>query len=103
MNVVWDVIAFWPRATHPFVPATYAQRAVVDIEDRVRSHCRQRREVVLCAHSQRSLLAFAALLRIAAQPANGPGQQAGGEVLRQVGLLTFGSQLQVLFSRGFSS
>jgi hypothetical protein len=96
VNVVWDVIAFWPRSTHPFVPTTYAQRAVVDIEDRVRWHVGQGRAVALCAHSQGSLLSFAALLRLA-------HQHDGHRVLAGVGFLTFGSQLQVLFSRTFSS
>ncbi len=96
VNVVWDVIAFWPRSTHPFVPTTYAQRAVVDIEDRVRWHVEQGRAVALCAHSQGSLLSFAALQRIA-------HQEGGDRVLDRVGFLTFGSQLQVLFSRTFSS
>jgi hypothetical protein len=96
VNVLWDVIAFWPRSTHPFVPTTYAQRAVVDIEDRVRWHTREGRGVALCAHSQGSLLSFAALLRLA-------HQRDGPQVLAGVGFLTFGSQLQVLFSRTFPS
>ena len=28
LNVVWDVIAFWPRSVHPFVPPPYAQEVV---------------------------------------------------------------------------
>ena len=97
-NVLWDVIAFWPRSAHPFVPATYSQRAVLDIEARVRWHLDPlgggAGRVVVCAHSQGSLLAFGALLRIAAEP-------RGDALLPRIGLLTFGSQLQVMFARGF--
>jgi hypothetical protein len=99
VNVVWDVVSFWPRAVHPFVPPAYSQRAVPDLQSRIRWHLGRippgppaARDVVLCGHSQGSLLAFAALLRFA-----GPDRA----LLDRVGLLTFGSQLQVMFSRGF--
>jgi hypothetical protein len=94
VNVVWDVISFWPRSAHPFVPAAYSQRAVPDLEARIRFHLRRDPAVrlVLCGHSQGSLLSFATMLRLGAtEPA----------LLPRVGLLTFGSQLQVMFSRGF--
>lgn len=48
-------------------------------------------QVVLCGHSQGSLISFATLVR----------QVGLGRDLEQVGLLTFGSQIQVLFSRAF--
>jgi hypothetical protein len=99
VNVVWDVFAFWPRAVHPFVPPAYSQRAVPDLQARMRWHLGDIppgpptvRELVLCAHSQGSLLAFAALLRFT-------GSER--DLLARIGLLTFGSQLQVMFSRAF--
>jgi hypothetical protein len=99
VNVVWDVISFWPRAVHPFVPPAYSQRAVPDIAARIGWHLGEIppgpptvRSLVLCGHSQGSLLSFAALLRFAETD---PG------LLHRVGLLTFGSQLQVMFSRAF--
>jgi hypothetical protein len=99
VNVVWDVISFWPRSAHPFVPAAYSQRAVPDLEGRIRWHLDREpgtgRRLVLCGHSQGSLLSFATLLRLAAS--TGPDVAR----IREVGLLTFGSQLQVMFSRGF--
>lgn len=98
VNVVWDVVAFWPRSAHPFVPAAYSQRAVPDLEGRIRWHLDRlgagagHRRLVLCPHSQGSLLSFAALLRLEVQdPA----------LLDRIGLVTCGSQLQVMFSRGF--
>lgn len=98
VNVVWDVVAFWPRSAHPFVPAAYSQRAVPDLESRIRWHLDRlgtggtHRRLVLCPHSQGSLLSFAALLRLEVQD---PG------LLDRIGLVTCGSQLQVMFSRGF--
>lgn len=149
VNVLWDVIAFWPRSAHPFVPPAYSHRAVRDLEERVDWNLRQvaddrvasggvrdGRDVVLCPHSQGSLLAFAALLRMAnrtdsvtAARARATAEaeiradaartgESKAEVdkrieaieidlqpdprnLEDIGLLTFGSQLQVLFPRGF--
>lgn len=114
VNVLWDVIAFWPRSAHPFVPPAYSQRAVRDLEKRIAWHLDrtrstgaqttadpgQARRLLLCAHSQGSLLSLAALLRI------GTSRDAGRSERRELGLddigfLSFGSQLQVLFSRAF--
>jgi hypothetical protein len=99
VNVVWDVFSFWPRAVHPFVPPAYSQRAVPDIEARIRWHLDRippgrppLRGLVLCGHSQGSLLSFATLLRFAG---------TDEELLGRVGLLTFGSQLQVAFAKAF--
>jgi hypothetical protein len=38
LNVVWDVIAFWPRAVHPFVPPPYAQSVVPALVRRICWH-----------------------------------------------------------------
>jgi len=92
LNVLWDVIAFWPRSAHPLVPVAYSQGAVNDIRERLQqaTNAQADQRVVLCGHSQGSLLCFAALVdRPSPQP--GPG----------VGLLTYGSQLQLLFARAF--
>jgi hypothetical protein len=99
--VVWDVISFWPRSAHPFVPAAYSQRAVPDLECLIRTRLADdpRAELVLCGHSQGSLLSFAALLRLQSVDQD-PGS-TGPRLLPRIGLLTFGSQLQVMFSRAF--
>ncbi|GAA3232059.1 hypothetical protein GCM10017691_26350 [Pseudonocardia petroleophila] len=96
INVVWDVIAFWPRAVHPFVPSAYSARAVADLEDRIRWHLRDAgaARLAVCGHSQGSLLTFAALVRLAASAAD-------RALLERIAYLTFGSQLQVMFARGF--
>ena len=96
VNIIWDVIAFWPHAVHPFTPTPYSQRAVVDLAERIRHHVAAgpkspspRRHVIVCGHSQGSLVSFAALNLLS------------DAELDHVGFLTFGSQLRVMFSRAF--
>jgi hypothetical protein len=92
VNVVWDVIAFWPRAAHPFVPEPYSQDVVRDLRDRI---CMLLEEtgpdsrVVVAAHSQGTLIALAAL------------RSLPNDACPRVGVLTFGSQLRVIFPRAF--
>ncbi|MET7772700.1 hypothetical protein [Nocardia sp. NPDC005366] len=98
VNTVWDVFCFWPHAAHPFAPPPYSTYVVIDIRDRITYHLERlkregradiRRPIVVCGHSQGSLIAFAALLWL--EP----------EQRQYVSLLTFGSQLQVIFPRAF--
>ena len=100
VNVVWDVVSFWPRSVHPFVPPPYSQFAVQSLRDRIRHHlgtCTEAEPstteiadaVVVEAHSQGSFISAAALLWL------NPYE------LSRVGFLTFGSQLQVIFPRAF--
>jgi len=101
VNVLWDVIAFWPRSVHPLVPPAYSQRSVADIKARIGWHlgtlkagsehnARPADRLVLCGHSQGSLLSFTALVTM-----------GGSDQLNRLGLITFGSQLQVMFSKAF--
>ena len=96
INIIWDVIAFWPHAVHPFTAAPYSQRTVVDLTERIRYHVAAgphepspRRHVIVCGHSQGSLVSFAALNLLS------------DAELEHIGLLTFGSQLRVIFPRAF--
>ena len=105
VNVIWDVISFWPHSAHPFVPPAYSQFAVHDLRRRIRFHLGlppvpvpgkdepavppDAPLVVLSAHSQGSLIAFATLLWLSAQERE------------HVRLVTYGSQLQVAYPRGF--
>jgi hypothetical protein len=104
VNVVWDVISFWPHSVHPFVPPSYAQFAVKDLRRRIRHHLGlspvpdpshpdapspDAPAIVLSAHSQGSLIVFATLLWL------------GRAERSRVALVTYGSQLQVAFPRGF--
>jgi hypothetical protein len=104
VNVVWDVISFWPHSVHPFVPPSYAQFAVKDLRRRIRHHLGlspapvdgeqpalgpDAPTIVISAHSQGSLIVFATLLWL------------GAAERSKVALVTYGSQLQVAFPRGF--
>lgn len=90
-NVVWDVIAFWPRAAHPMAPPPYSQRAVRDFADRITWHLDHggAQRLLVAGHSQGTLISVAALLRV-------PERLYG-----RIALITHGSQLQHAYSRGF--
>lgn len=101
LNVIWDVVAFWPRRAHPFVPPPYSLHVVAALRRRISWHLgtlddptaappeRPADRVVVAAHSQGSLISVAALLWLSDDEA------------ARVGLVTFGSQLQQQFVRAF--
>ena len=93
VNIVWDVVAFWPHAAHPFIPTPYSLRTVGDLAERVRHYAHdpeaKGRAVVVCGHSQGSLVSFAAL------------NLMGDAECERIGLLTYGSQLRLIFARAF--
>jgi hypothetical protein len=93
VNVIWDVISFWPHAVHPFVPKPYSQHTVMHLGKRIAQHLATRpphgRDVIVSAHSQGSLIAFAALHLL------------GEEQRQRVAFLTYGSQLRQIFPRAF--
>jgi hypothetical protein len=92
VGIIWDVLTFWPRRFHPFAVRPYAERAVPELERRIFRHIQAGRRVVVCAHSQGSVLAYAALLELA---------QHFPEKTRSVALVTFGSPLRTLYARFF--
>jgi hypothetical protein len=87
LGVLWDVGTFWPRAFHPFAPPCYAERAVPDLQRRIRWLQDSGARVVLVGHSQGSVLAAAALAQ---------HRDVGDTVL-----ITFGSPLRTLYGWGF--
>lgn len=94
LNVVWDVLAFWPHAVHPFSPRAYSKRCVEDLRERIRWHLARlpddgTRRVVVCGHSQGSLISFATMMLLDEHERD------------RVGLVTFGSQLRVIFPKAF--
>jgi hypothetical protein len=64
LGVLWDVGTFWPRAFHPFAPPCYAERAVPDLQRRLRWLQDTTGPVLVVAHSQGSILAAAALAEL---------------------------------------
>ncbi|GAB18015.1 hypothetical protein GOEFS_045_00050 [Gordonia effusa NBRC 100432] len=89
LGVLWDLASFWPREAHPVVPPSYAPRALRDISRYVNS--RDVSRVVLCGHSQGSVLMYAAAHRILEWT----------EKKCEVSLFTYGSQLRWAYGRAF--
>ncbi|MEU4244117.1 hypothetical protein [Actinoplanes sp. NPDC026619] len=86
LGVLWDVGTFWPRSFHPFAPPCYTERAVPDLQRRIRWLNDSGSRVVVVSHSQGSVLAALALVQ---QPAGQPA------------LVTFGSPLRKLYGWAF--
>lgn len=101
LGVLWDLASFWPTESHPLVPPCYARKAIDDLTTRVRWYRQQypSARIVLCGHSQGSLLMYATVLRLARLDMANP--DAATRVLPRVGLVTHGSQLQWAFGRAF--
>ena len=116
--VLWDVVTFWPQATHPLGPPCYGERAIPDLRDRVsRLTVDGKKKVILSAHSQGSIISAAVLLQtttqtpaVAATEPSAP--EADVEASRMpeasrvtmsdpVAFLTFGAPLRKLYARNF--
>ena len=91
VGVLWDIGTFWPRAAHPFAPPCYAERAVPDLDWRIRTWLAAdpQRRLVLSAHSQGTVLAAAAVWQLDPQ------------TRARVALLTYGCPLRRLYGRFF--
>jgi hypothetical protein len=89
VGVIWDVATFWPRRFHPFAPPSYSERAVPELQERIRLATDGGRTVVLAAHSQGSIVAYAA---VASSTVRGRGK---------IVLATYGSPLGTLYGRYF--
>lgn len=123
IGIMWDLMCFLPRAGHPYGPPCYAERVIPELRSRLvawletdlvkgvvvdgrdtRTEAQraddelaalnlpQRRKVVLSAHSLGGVLAVACLFTLGADTRDG---------LRNVGLLTYGTQLRAFFGRFF--
>ena len=90
IGILWDVATFWPRAVHPLTPPCYAERAVLDLRERiVRLGAQTDDVVVLSCHSQGSVIAVPTVL------------QLEGEDCHQLRLLLHGSPVRRLYGRWF--
>lgn len=108
LGLLWDLVAWLPRAGHPFGPACYAERAVPELADRMIQWLTKEnvedeptkhkpgvndRRILLSTHSLGAVLGIAALYHLKAINR--------GELLPQIRLLTFGVQLRPYFGRFF--
>ncbi len=97
LGIVWDLASFWPREGHPIVPKSYAPAAIVDVTRRTEALLSQASvsRVVLCGHSQGSLIMYGAAQRLIANASR------DGAPVDRLSLLTYGSQLQWAYGRAF--
>ena len=99
LGLLWDLMAWLPRAAHPFGPACFAERAVPELADRMirwlepDDATESPRRVLLATHSLGTVLGVASLFHLAALGRT--------DLLRRVRLLTFGMQLRPYFGRFF--
>ncbi|MGO4651130.1 hypothetical protein AB4068_05510 [Arthrobacter sp. 2RAF22] len=108
IGLLWDLVAWLPRAAHPFGPACYFERAVPELADRMIQWLTDEsnkddpaehkpvlpdRRVLLATHSLGAVLGIAALYHIAAIGRD--------DLLPNIRLLTFGVQLRPYFGRFF--
>lgn len=92
VGMIWDVLTFWPRRTHPWAIRPYSERAVPELQERLCHHLRRDRYVIVSAHSQGTVLAVAALAQLMRIES-----AAGG----RVALVTYGSPVAQLYQRFF--
>jgi hypothetical protein len=90
ISTIWDVLTFLPRSFAPLAVRCYAERAVPEFQGRIDYHIRKfSQPVVISAHSQGSIIAFAAVASL-------PDDYA-----RKVALVTYGSPITTIFGRFF--
>lgn len=119
LGILWDVMSFFPRRFHPLAPPCYAERAVIDVRNRViyattRGRIMEDQPVsdgrlILTAHSEGTLISTAALLSLlpgnassgaALQPLPGHPIPTGKE-LEDMAFVTYGCMLARLFGRAW--
>ncbi len=88
-STVWDVLTFWPRRFSPLGVRPYSERAVPELRGRIEHHVGEGRPLVLSAHSQGSILGFAAL------------DALPNECLERVAFVSYGSPITSIFGAFF--
>jgi hypothetical protein len=88
---LWDLLSFWPRRFHPLGVPPEAERTVPEVQSHLLQTLEEpEKRVQIVAHSQGSVIAFAALVGL-----------RDPRVLQRVGLVTLGSPLFALYPRLF--
>jgi hypothetical protein len=84
VGILWDLGSFWPRWFHPLGPPAYGPKVINDLREMIE----RQPQAVVAAHSQGSLIAAVAI-------------HGAGESGKVKGLITYGSQLGILYPRMF--
>jgi hypothetical protein len=92
VGMIWDVLTFWPRRTHPWAIRPYSERAVPELQERLCHHLGRDRYVIVSAHSQGTVLAVAALAQLLPIESRAAGR---------VAFVTYGSPVAQLYQRFF--
>ena len=102
LGVFWDVVAFFPRAGHPFAPPCFGERVVPELSARTKAwlgdpDALRPRAVIFTAHSMGSTICTATILAMR-------DEKVGGTAITpRLAMLSYGTQLRAYFSRFFPS
>jgi hypothetical protein len=89
IGTLWDVLTFWPTTHHPLAARCSTAQIVSELREQLRTAAADGATIVVSAHSQGSVLAFAAL------------EGSPDSVVARVRLVTYGSPLETIYSRMF--
>ncbi len=101
LAIAWDVATFWPRSFHPLAPPSYAERAVPELQARLRRLWEGDRahpgSVLLLGHSQGSVLVAAALASLDVDACPDDPRP----LRERLSVITYGSPVRRLYARHF--
>lgn len=105
LGVFWDVVAFFPRAGHPFAPPCFGERVVPELAARTRAWLDvpngvRPRAVIFTAHSMGSTICAATILALRGEKIENSVWK-DRRVTEHVAMLSYGTQLRAYFSRFF--
>ena len=104
LGVFWDVVAFFPRAGHPFAPPCFGERVVPELAARTKTWVNdptatRPRAVIFTAHSMGSTISAATLLAMrgeAITAGSSKGPSGGDDLVDRTALFSYGTQLRAL-------
>jgi hypothetical protein len=101
LAIAWDISTFWPRSFHPLAPPSYAERAVPELQNRIRrllgGQDGRPGSVLLLGHSQGSILVTAALASLT----EGRDHPGDIDLHQRLGVITYGCPISRLYASSF--